>query len=113
MVFYQVTADNFTTVWFHNLDANEMLGEKARWELYKDAVLNKSREQHYKTAVLWPLTSHLTNHPNKMNKTKHCWKSKDKVMSKVLWNYTHTHTHTPVLVNQQKLISTSSLLTLI
>ena len=42
------------------------LGDKARLELQKDAILNKSLK---KTAGVWLLTSHLTNRPSKTNKT--------------------------------------------
>ena len=42
-----------------------MLGEKARRELYKDAACCFEQileAELYKTAAVWPLTSHLTNH---------------------------------------------------
>ena len=47
-------------------------GEKARWELHKQAVCcfeQKLETACYKTAAVQPLTSHLTSHPSKMNKT--------------------------------------------
>ena len=51
------------------------------------AVLNKSRKQHcHKTAALWPLASHLKNHPSKTNKSWifQCWPtSKDLYLSAV------------------------------
>ena len=56
----------------HNLDANEMRGEKARWELHKDAACCFEQileAAPYKTAVVQPLASHLKNHPSNMNKT--------------------------------------------
>ena len=60
-----------TTEWLHQLDSNKMIKEK---ELHKNAVYcfekNPGRSPD-KTAVVGPLTSHLANHPNKMNKT--CW----------------------------------------
>ena len=48
-----------------------MLGEKARWEHPKKvAVLILSCKKHStKTAVIRPLTTHLTNHPNITRKT--------------------------------------------
>ena len=54
------------------MDANKMHREKARWELQKNAT---SYLEHileaalYRTIAVQPLTSHLTNHPSKMNKT--------------------------------------------
>ena len=50
------------------------------------AVSNKSWKQH----SVWPLTSHLTNHPSKMNKTwlwwcGHFWRCKDRLISNVLF----------------------------
>ena len=47
-----------TTVWLHYFDFNEMLEEKARWELHKSAALNKSWKQHLTKQQLnglrWP-----------------------------------------------------------
>ena len=54
------------TIW-----TNKTLGEKARWELHKDAACyfeSILEASHYKTAVVWPLTSHLTNHPRETSK---------------------------------------------
>ena len=59
-----------TTVWLHYLDSNETLGEKAGWELLKEAAccLQQILEvAAYKTAAVQPLTSH----PSKMSKP--CW----------------------------------------
>ena len=46
--------------------------EKARWELHKNSI--RYFEQileipYHKTKAVWSLTSHLTNHPCKINKT--------------------------------------------
>ena len=49
-------------------------GEKARWELQKDAARCFKQileAASYKTTAVWPLTSHLTNNQNKMSKI--CW----------------------------------------
>ena len=54
------------------LNFGEITGEKARWELHKDVACCFEQileAAAYKTAVVRPLTSHLTNHPSKMNKT--------------------------------------------
>ena len=45
--------------------------------------------QLYKTAAVQPLTSHLTNHPSKMRKTSR--RSKDELISDVLWTPTGSH----------------------
>ena len=60
-----------TVVWLHYLDSNETLGEKARWELYKDAACCFEQILElapYKTVVIQLLTSHLINHPRKASK---------------------------------------------
>ena len=61
-----------TTVQMHHTDTDKTYREKAKWELHKNATSYKEQIReaipHEKTAV-WPLTSHLQNHPNKMNKT--------------------------------------------
>ena len=54
------------------MDFNEALGEKARWELYKDATCDFEQileAAHHKTAAVRPLTSHLTSKLSKTNKT--------------------------------------------
>ena len=83
-----------TIVWLHHSEFNETLGEKARWELDKDTACYFEQileAAAYKTAVIQPLTSHLTNHPTK---TSHiCWRSKDKLISNIFpWTTTHEHT---------------------
>ena len=46
----------------------------------------------YKTAAVWQLTSHLTNHPSK-TKHGHCRRNKDEHTSNVfLWTPSHGHT---------------------
>ena len=48
--------------------------KKARWELQKDAACcleHVLEVAHNKTTAVRSLTSHLTNHPRKMNKI--CW----------------------------------------
>ena len=55
----------------HHLDYNEMPGEKARYELHTDTACCFEQillSAPYKKAVIYPLTSHLTNHLNKTNK---------------------------------------------
>ena len=54
------------------MDTNKMHRENARWEIHKNAM-NSLEEildaTLHKTTALWSLTSHLENHPSKMNKT--------------------------------------------
>ena len=75
----------------HYLDFNEMPGEKAKWELHKDAafcfdqILEAALD---KAPAVWPLTSHPQNHLNKISKT--CWRSKHKWLSP---NDSYTCTH--------------------
>ena len=60
----------------------------------------KSLEQHYKTAAIQPLTSHLTNHSRKSNKT--CWAllKREKQMHKLC---SPMYIVTTVLTDQQKI----------
>ena len=83
-----------------------MQGEKASWELHKndmgcfEQILEAALR---KIAAVWPLTSYLTNHPRWTRHTRHCWRSKDKLISNVfLWTPTHGM---PVLADQQGFMS--------
>ena len=85
-------------VWLQHLDSNKMPGEKARWELHKNAACCFEQileAAPYKTAVVRPLTSYLINHPSKTSKTCCALLKKDKLMSNVLL-WTHTHGLTSV-----------------
>ena len=72
--------------------------EKARKKLTKNATCCFEQILEvtiYKTIVVQPLTSHLTNHPSKMNKTYR--KNKEKLINIVLlW----APTHGPTIVGQ-------------
>ena len=60
------------TVWMYLKDSNKMHRDKARWVLPKNAISYFEQileAKPIRTTVVWPLTSHLTNHPNKTNKT--------------------------------------------
>ena len=60
-----------TTVWSHHFDFNNTLSEKISWEPHKHAASSFELIQEAspnKMETLWPLTSHLTNHPSKMCK---------------------------------------------
>ena len=64
-----------TTKRIHHLDSNETHGEKARWELLKNATYcfeHILETSSYKTAIVWPLISHLINHPSKTRHARHC-----------------------------------------
>ena len=73
-----------------------MLREKARWELYNDTMhyFEQIMEAAPKiTGAVWPLTSHLTNHPCRTRYAVHCLRMKDKLRRNVfLWTPTHGHT---------------------
>ena len=85
-----------TTVWLHNLDSNKTLGEKAWWELHKNAAScfkQISEVAPHKTAVACPFNSHHTSHPNKKRHSGYCWISKDELISGIfLWTPTHGYT---------------------
>ena len=69
-----------------HLDSNETHGEKAKWELHKNAkccfeqILEAAL---YENAVVWLLASNLTNHPSKMNKTY--WAMREKQEQTYKW----------------------------
>ena len=75
-----------TTVWMYHVDTNKMHWEKARWELYMNAMCcfeQKLEATPHKKAAVWPPTSK----PIQVRWTKnveHCWRSKDKLISNVL-----------------------------
>ena len=47
----------------------------------------------FKTVAVQTLTSHLTKHIRQDRHARHCWKSKDKLISDIfLWTPTHGHT---------------------
>ena len=81
-----------TTLWMHQMDADKMHREKARQELYKNAVSYIKgilESKLNKTAAVQPLTSHLKNHPRQKRYVGHCWGSKDKFIKEVfLWTRT-------------------------
>ena len=56
----------------HHIDTYKTHGGKSRWDLPKNATCCFEQileATPHKTAVAWPLTSNLKNHPCKMNKT--------------------------------------------
>ena len=56
----------------HHMDANIMLGEKARWKLHKSVTCcfeQNLQAAIYKTTNVWLLTFHLKNYSSKMKKT--------------------------------------------
>ena len=58
----------------HHLDSNKTIREKTGWDVYKDGarcIKQILEATPYKTAAVWPSTSHLTNHPREKNST--CW----------------------------------------
>ena len=80
-----------TIVWLHNLEFNEMSGEKATWKLYIDTACYLEQIQQAapdKISPVWPLTFDLT----KVRQTRHAglfWRSKAESISNVLlWTST-------------------------
>ena len=51
----------------HYMDANQMYGEKAWWQLHKNAASNIEQVLEvapHKTAAVWPPTTHHENYQN-------------------------------------------------
>ena len=60
-----------TTIWLYHMDFTETPAGKAWWELHNDAAYCFEQileSAPYRTATVGPFTSHLTNHPDGMNK---------------------------------------------
>ena len=73
----KIKRDFFQAVpWMHHVNSYETHREKARWVLHKNAgsyfeqILKAAPN---KTTAIWPITSHLTNHPRKTNKNAGHW----------------------------------------
>ena len=69
--FFQAVAVSVLLYGLHQLDVNKTHEEKARWELHKNAMCCFQQifePKLHKRAAVWPLTSHLKNHPSKANK---------------------------------------------
>ena len=83
-------------VWLHLLDLDKVLLEKARWVLHKDAMccLEQILEAVlYKTALVPPLASHLTNHARWVIHAEHSWRNKEELISELLlWTTVHGST---------------------
>ena len=66
--------------------------EKATWEQYKNATRYYEQILEaacHETTVVWPLTSHLKNHPSRRH-VGQCWSSKDKLIKDILlWTLIH------------------------
>ena len=78
---------NTITVQMHQKVVNKMHGEKARWEMHKNAVscFEQIREATPNNiAAVQPLTSHLKNQLRFTRNVRDCWRSKDKIISNVL-----------------------------
>ena len=60
------------SLWIHDMEANKMHREKARWELHQNStsyIEQILETTQHKTIAIRPLTSHLKNYPSKTNKT--------------------------------------------
>ncbi len=74
--FYELKNGNSSKMWScqYYFNFNETLEEKGRWEQHKDFVYCFElilEAALYKTAVIRPLTYHLTNHSSKTSEK--CW----------------------------------------
>ena len=77
------------TAWMHHIDADKRNEEKAICEVQKNAthfLKQIWKATPPKTAIIWPLASHQTNHPSKRNKTSGALlgRNKDEFISDVL-----------------------------
>ena len=78
----------------------ESLLSLARWELHMDTACCSGQipdKTPYKTAVVRPLTPHLTNHPRKASGT-----CRELLQKLVTFYFELLHMNTPVLADQQK-----------
>ena len=94
-----------TIVEISHLELNEALGEKAWWELNKNAVCCSEyilEVTPYKTAAILPLTTNLTNYPSTMNMTS--WTLLEKQGRTHKWRSFSgfLHLEVSVLAKQQK-----------
>ena len=81
-----------------HINFNKSHGEKAIWELQKNAACCFRQNQEatpHKTAAVRPLASHLINHPRRSRYAEHCWICKEKPISDLLWQRS-MHGHTSV-----------------
>ena len=62
-----------TAIWMHYLNVNKTAGEKARWQLHKNAASNTEKVLEatpHKTPTIRPPTSHHKNYPSQTNQTR-------------------------------------------
>ena len=76
----------------HHIDSKESLGKKVLWKLSKDSVFcfkQIMKAVPDQRSILWPLTSHLANHPRRA-RAEHCSRNKDELISvSFLWILIH------------------------
>ena len=71
-IFFPISGRVNSTIWMHHIDTDYAYREKAGRELHKNATSYMKQildATSCKTEAVWPSTSHLKIHPNKMNKT--------------------------------------------
>ena len=64
--FFPISSCVDTTIWMPYRDTNQTYGEKAWWQLYKNAascIEQVLEATPYKAAAVWPLTTHHENYP--------------------------------------------------
>ena len=104
------------------MDAYKMLEEKTRWELPKNVMCYFEQFQEatpYKTAVVWPLSSHLKNHFSKTNKICRTYEERQfvqdspiwRILDKVMFFYGFLFLDVPGLIDQQEFTYISSVRT--
>ena len=108
--FFQSVAMSVLLYGYTTRDLNETIREKAWRELHKNAACCFKQILEvalYKAPILWPLTSHLINHPNYKKKT--CQALLNKLGQTKKWCFSMD---APMLDNQQRLTYTSTAQTL-
>ena len=78
-----------TAIWMHYMDSNKTAGEEARRQLHKNAASNFEQvpTRHQLYGHLPPITK--TIQVRRTRHAGHCWRSKDELISDVLYGPPH------------------------
>ena len=79
------------TVWLHYWEFNKTLREKARWELYNDAIFCFEEILEAVLHKTFTVTHLLSSKPSNTY-MGHCQRNKDELISYLPWIPTHGHT---------------------
>ena len=76
-----------TTIWMHYMDANKTAEEKARRQLHKNTASNIKQVLEatlHKAPTVRPPASHIENYQRGRRHARHCWRTRDELISDVL-----------------------------